>query len=274
MEWSAIVAARLGRRLKKPVLIKDSTMNGFRSLRRYPSGPRLQQMIIEQSHFVAMTKVIEENLRLAGVPAQKIHRIPNGISVGNAPTPEESRGDPRSPATVLFVGNLYQQPAKGIDILLRAWQNVGSAWPAAVLKIIGEGDLPAYHAYSEKLGIAHSVRFMGNQKDTRPFYREARIFVLPSRREGMSNALMEAMLAGLPCVATDISGSQDLISDKWNGLLVPPIDAEALAEAILYMLSHPAEAAAMGGRARQTILEKYDIRVVAEEYTAVYDKLL
>src|SRR5215213_731538 len=81
IEWSAIVAARLGRHLKKPVVIKDSTMNGFQSLERFPRGKTLQQMVIKSSHFVAMTKVIEKNFLNAGIPAKKITQIPNGIFV-------------------------------------------------------------------------------------------------------------------------------------------------------------------------------------------------
>jgi glycosyltransferase involved in cell wall biosynthesis len=248
-------------------------MNGFRSLQRYPSGARLQQMIIAQAQFVAMTKVIEDNLRAAGVPAEKIHRIPNGIAAGEVGPPKRNTDVSGSPPTVLFVGNLYQQPAKGIDILLKAWKVIQAGRPEAVLKVVGEGDLPAYQAYAEKLGIADTVRFLGKQANAAAFYQEAQVFVLPSRREGMSNALMEAMLAGLPCVATDISGSQDLIQSGVNGLLVPPADIEALAKGIEYMLAHPAEARQMGLRARQTIIEKNDIRVVADEYIALYAKL-
>ena len=90
----------------------------------------------------------------------------------------------------------------------------------------------------------------------------------------MSNALMEAMLSGLPCVATDISGNQDLIRSGYNGLLVPPADVDALAKALGYMLSHPDEAREMGRNARKTILEKCDIRNVADEYLSLYNKLL
>jgi glycosyltransferase involved in cell wall biosynthesis len=230
-------------------------------------------MIIAQAQFVAMTRVIENNLRAAGVPAEKIHRIPNGIAVREALQPAPDKDIAALPPTVLFVGNLYQQPAKGIDILLKAWKEVSADRPEAVLKVVGEGDLTAYQAYADKLGIANSVRFPGKQTDAAAFYREAQVFVLPSRREGMSNALMEAMLAGLPCVATDISGSQDLIQNGVNGLLVPPADIPALAKAIGHLLAHPAEALQMGVQARKTIIEKNDIRVVADEYIALYGKL-
>jgi glycosyltransferase involved in cell wall biosynthesis len=271
MEWSAIVAARLGHALGKPVLIKDSTMNGFASLARFPAGDRLQEMIVARAHFVAMTKAIRENLRTAGVPGEKISLIPNGIAVDGPMMPAAcTDGLPR----VLFVGNLYQQPAKGVDILLKAWTRVTRQYPAALLQIVGDGDLPAYLDFAKKLGIGDAVRFYGKQSGLPAYYSDATLFVLPSRREGMSNALMEAMLHSLPCVATDISGSQDLLESGVNGLLVPPMDADKLAAAICYLLGHPDEALEMGKKARTTILQRTDIDVVAEQYLSLYKRLI
>jgi len=109
MEWSAIVAARLGKILGKPVLIKESTMNGFQSLSRFPSGHKLQKMVVENSHFVAMTNIIRENLLNAGVPPGKITRIPNGIPITEK---QNTVIDKKNPVKVLFVGNLYQQPVR------------------------------------------------------------------------------------------------------------------------------------------------------------------
>ncbi|HEV2481838.1 MAG TPA: glycosyltransferase family 4 protein [Puia sp.] len=270
MEWSAIVAARLGKMLGKPVLIKDSTMNGFASLARFPAGGRLQRIIIGKAHFVAMTAAIRANLLQAGVPAEKISRIPNGIPIPPQHLSEERPGDP---PRVLFVGNLYQQPAKGVDILLKAWQEVVREHPTAVLDLVGDGDLPAYREYARSLGIDGTVYFHGRHSELQAYYRTATMFVLPSRREGMSNALMEAMLNGLPCVATDISGNQDLIRSGINGLLVPAADIRALAQAIGYVLAHRDEAILMGQKGRKTILEGLDIDIIANRYIALYKEL-
>jgi glycosyltransferase involved in cell wall biosynthesis len=151
---------------------------------------------------------------------------------------------------------------------------VSKKTPGAVLELIGDGDLVAYRAYAEKLGIDESVHFYGKQSELAPFYQRAAVFVLSSRREGMSNALMEAMLHGLPCVATDISGNQDLISPGVSGLLVPAAQIEPLAESISYMLEHPAEAQRMGAEARSVILRQTDIRIVAGHYAGLYRRLL
>ena len=265
------MAARLGKVLGKMVVTKDSTMNGFRSLERYPSGRKLQQMIIANSSFIAMTRVIEENLVRAGVPREKIYQIPNGIEI--SANVERTNSDSYL-QNVLFVGNLYQQPAKGIDILLKAWYLIAEKYPKASLQVIGDGVIPAYRDFANKLGISGSVQFSGKQADLEKYYRWASLFVLPSRREGMSNALMEAMMLGLPCLASDISGNQDLIQNGVNGLLVPAMDIESLAKGICYIFSHPEEALIMGRRARETIVQQVDIRIIADKYILLYKNLL
>lgn len=271
MEWPAIVAARLGKALKKKVIIKDSTMSGFRSLRRYPSGSKLQRIIINHSYFVAMTAVIEKNLLKEGVPGYKIIRIPNGIEISD-PKKENTRSN--KAINVLFVGNLYQQPAKGIDLLLKAWVSVNKKFPNAKLFIVGEGATSDYFQFTKQLGIEHSVQFEGKQFDLGRYYASASLFVLPSRREGMSNALMEAMLWGLPCIATNISGNNDLIEHDKNGWLVPVADIPSLTNAICHLLSQPHKAHEMGLEARITIKDRVDIDIIADKYIALYKQII
>jgi len=271
MEWSAIVAVRLGRALNKPVIIKDSTMNGFQSLARFPQGKSKQQLIAKSAHFVAMTDSIHENLLNAGISASCIRKIPNGIDTTELPDTKKSNNHS---TTVLFVGNLYQQPAKGVDLLLNAWSTVHQKFPNVLLQIVGDGVNNAYREFVNRLGIAGTVDFAGRQHDLTNYYSNADIFVLPSRREGMSNALMEAMLYGLPSVATDISGNRDLLKNRVNGILVPAADIASLAEAIAWMLSHPDERLEYGLKARETILKHYDINNIADQYISLYQNLL
>lgn len=271
MEWPAIVSAKLGKALKKKVIIKDSTMNGFRCLRRYPSGPKLQRFIINHSCFVAMTSVIEKNLLAEGIPGEKIIRIPNGIEITD---PKKENINPNTRLNVLFVGNLYQQPAKGVDILIKAWVGVNKKFPHAKLFVVGEGATRDYFQFTRLLGIENSVRFEGKQSDISKYYAVASLFVLPSRREGMSNALMEAMLWGLPCIATNISGNNDLIEHNKNGLLVPVADISSLTNAICHLLSEPGRAHEMGLEARITIKHRVDIDIIADKYIALYKEII
>ena len=270
MEWSAIVAVRLGKKYGKPVLIKDSTMNGFESLTRFPDGQRLQHEIKEYAHFVAMTNEIEKNFKKEKIPETKFFRVPNGIRIQQQ-SDERKQGENK---TVLFVGNLYQQPAKGIDILLKAWKVVVQQFATAQLLVAGDGSLSEYEKYVDQLGIKNNVQFLGKRNDVNQLYATANLFVLPSRREGMSNALLEAMMHGVPCVATNISGNQDIIEDGKNGLLVPAADIPALSHALTYLLNNEELAESMGKRGRETILQRFDIRLVAKKYRSVYEQLL
>jgi glycosyltransferase involved in cell wall biosynthesis len=269
MEWPAWVAVVLGRLLNKPVLIKDSTMNGITNILRYPSGQAKQELIIRSAWFVAMTNAIKHNLLSAGVPDERIFLIPNGISIRSRPVAEKEWTN-----RVVFVGNLTQQPAKGIDILLKAWKLVREQVPGAMLHIIGKGRVEDYETYTEKTGIKDSVKFWGAQKNIDEHLEQADIFVLPSRREGMSNALMEAMLFGLPTVATDISGNQDLIQHGVSGLLVPTADVNALAAALEKLLKDKGLASELGKAAYIRILQECDITTVAERYLSLYHHIL
>lgn len=271
MEWPAIVSAKLGKALKKKVIIKDSTMNGFKSLHRYPSGAKLQRFIIDHSCFVAMTTVIEKNLLAEGIPEKKIIRIPNGIEITDPP---KENTNSNTGLNVLFVGNLYQQPAKGIDILIKAWTGVNKEFPHAKLFVVGEGATQEYIQFTRRLGIENSIQFEGKQSDLSKYYASASLFVLPSRREGMSNALMEAMLWGLPCIATNISGNNDLIEHGKNGLLVPVADIASVTTAICHLLSHPYKAHEMGLEARTTIKNRMDIDIIADKYIALYRQII
>jgi glycosyltransferase involved in cell wall biosynthesis len=265
IEWPGYVAAVLSKRLGKRLIIKDSTMNGITNILRFPGGAEKQQLIIRQGHFIAMTKVIEENLLAAGVNQKNISRIPNGIKIEGP-----FKKDYQASGKVLFVGNLYQQPAKGVDILLKAWKIVAKSFPACRLIVAGDGDLDTYRSYCLEHEIGNSVDFLGKYSNVTDLMVSADVFVLPSRREGMPNVLMEAMLRALPCVATDISGSQDLIEHMNTGILVPPLAVQQLADGIIYMLTHRQRAAQMAINARKKIIESYDIEFVAEEYIKLY----
>jgi glycosyltransferase involved in cell wall biosynthesis len=269
MEWPAIVGVWLGKRLNKPVVIKDSTMNGIFNILRYPHGKEKQQEIAAYAHCIAMTQVIKENYLEAGIPQKNITVIPNGIETTSLGQTNKSWQQ-----KIIFVGNLTQQPAKGVDILLLAWKRIIMKFPLATLRIVGEGNLVAYRSFAKENGIESSVEFMGKQKEIKKFMLEADIFVLPSRREGMSNALMEAMMCGMPVVATDVSGSRDLVEHTISGLLVPPADVAQLAEALIYMLQHPEQAISMGRKGYESVKEKCDINNVVRQYAELYNKIL
>lgn len=154
---------------------------------------------------------------------------------------------PANPAAlrVLAVGRFVAQ--KGVDLLLRAWPEVLRAQPDASLRIVGDGpERDALHALAGELGVEGRVQWCAPTPDIARHYREAAVFVLPSRYEGMPLALLEAQALGVPSVAFDCPTGPAEILDDETGVLVPPGDVPALAAALARLLADPALRARMG----------------------------
>src|SRR5207302_207489 len=133
---------------------------------------------------------------------------------------------------------LYYQ--KGIDVLIQAWGIVHKQLPQARLIIVGDGPIRHQLKYiANALGVDDSIEFVGQQNNIVAQLQRGSIFVLPSRWEGMPNAVLEAMACGLPCVATRVSGSEDIITHGVNGLLVEPEAYMGMAQALLTLLHDP-----------------------------------
>jgi glycosyltransferase involved in cell wall biosynthesis len=215
-----------------------------------------------------------------GFPAKQMVLIPNGVDPEKfSPARQWHRDAARSERTILCVARL--QYAKGVDVLLHAWARMlreAPEWRASYdlrLLIVGEGPLRAQlERISVELGIQESVEFLGLRRDVATLLQTAWGFVLPSRWEGMPNALLEAMASGLPCIATCVSGSEDVIHDGINGLLVPPLDPAALAQALRRILEDPVFAQQLAREARTTILEHYQMITIAERLLLLYHSLL
>jgi glycosyltransferase involved in cell wall biosynthesis len=141
-----------------------------------------------------------------------------------------------------------------------------AAWRGSLIPrlcLAGHGAFkPQLERLAGDLGILDSVEFLGLRGDVLELLQQSWGFVLPSRWEGMSNALLEAMACGLPCVATRVSGSEDLITDGVNGLLVPPEQPAAMAEALRRMIEDAALAHRLGAEARATTVRDYQLSAI------------
>ena len=303
LSFPAFVATAVAGRLGKPVVIKVAAGGQYGELRnmadhwarfflpplphgrlravRERAGARLAQMALRvfgcADAVIAISEAIGGELSAAGF--LRILQIPNGVDTDRfAPVEPGERQRLRARfglsehAWVLaFVGRLSAE--KGLDFLLPAW--AAAAPPGGVLVLAGAGpEEAALRWRADALGVAGSVRFAGLVAQVEDLLGAADAFVLSSRSEGMSNALLEAMACGLPCVSTRVSGSEDLIEDGRSGLLVPPGDTDALAAAIRGLFERPAEAWRMGEEARHTIERTCSAHAVAEQYRALYDALL
>jgi glycosyltransferase involved in cell wall biosynthesis len=278
----AVLTTLIGKLLGKAVVLKavgaweleDGVLNPIR--RRRFVYRQLIRILTQADAWIAVSEYLHNAMAEAGVPASRLVTIPNGVDTGHfAPAAAEpSRRESAATAPhVVFVGRLVKE--KGLPVLLRAWASVARHRESAVLHIVGGGPMEdELTLLAKNLGIASSVRFHGYQQAVLPFLQTAHLFVLSSYVEGLSNTLLEAMAVGLPVVATRISGSEDIVTMGENGILVPPGDEKALAEAILEVLANPVRAAAMGRNARQFVEQHCGLGRITDEYIRLYRQIL
>lgn len=266
---NTVIIAFISKILIKKIVIKDSTMNGILQMPMTPFPNFSRKFIIKTGNFVAMTKIIEDNYKLVGIPSNKICRIPNGIEILN----EEIHIRQSNDLKCLFVGNLYQQPAKGIDVLIKAWPKVIESFPEAKLTIVGDGNISAYNQFIMNNHLNDSIFFTG-KADPEKYYPTHDLFILPSRREGMSNALIEAMLNGMPTVVTNISGNIDLVEHKINGFVTNVNDHNSLAEGIIYMLDNKILREKCSINNKEKIKKLCNLKDVSRLYSSLYRSLI
>jgi glycosyltransferase involved in cell wall biosynthesis len=200
-----------------------------------------------------------------GLPAAKIEVIRYGLDALPGPWGENVEVPvPEGARVLLCVGRLAEQ--KGIDVAIRALARIRQREPAAVLVVLGEGP---ERARAEALA-GEGVYLPGRVGDVASWYRRAEMLVHPARWEGFGLALLEAMVAGKPVVATRVSSAPEIVLDGETGLLVPPDDPDALAEAALALLGDPARAAVMGHAGLARARREFSVAQMAERTAAVY----
>jgi glycosyltransferase involved in cell wall biosynthesis len=220
-------------------------------------------------NFIAMTKEIFDGLVANGIKKDQIFCIPNGVVVPNAVAQFDLSQD------VVYIGNLTQGTRrKAFDILFEAWVKVVQINNSARLIVLGAGDPSGWKEYLEKNKCLHTVKFKGAVPDVSLYLKNARAFVLPSRVEGLSNALLEAMSWGVPVVISDISAHRSVIQHEENGLVVPVDNSELLAQAVLKLLGDEILCRKLSRNALETIQEKYSMTVVSASLIKLYSALV
>jgi glycosyltransferase involved in cell wall biosynthesis len=278
MNYHTFVGVLAGRLLSKPVIVKVACSGDFgdiQLMKRNSMLPGTKQMLPklrECDCVVAINDQVEEKLLANGFHPEQIARIPNGIETQAFGVKRDYRL--HDPIRLIFVGRLDAQ--KGVDMLLRGLQRIKRHWPDVrwELSILGEGELRQdLERLAEQLDVSTEARFCGKVEDVPARLGESDIFVLPSRAEGMSNALLEAMVSGLPCIATHIPGNLALIQDGRNGLLVMPNNPGELARAIEQVARDEQLRASLGRAARDAIEKSFALEMVADRYIELYGQL-
>ncbi len=218
--------------------------------------------------FIAMTNEIFEGLLETGIKKTQIFCIPNGVAVPNGTAEFALSQD------IVYIGNLTQgTKRKAFDILFESWVKVVKKNTSARLVVLGAGDPSVWIEYLKDNKCLYSVTFKGTVPDVSLYLKNARGFVLPSRVEGLSNALLEAMSWGVPVVISDIPAHRSVIQHEENGLVVPVDNSELLAQAMLRLLDDETLCEELSSNARETIKEKYSMEVVSASLITLYSKL-
>lgn len=231
-------------------------------------------------------QLVDSCLR-CGINREKIAYVPQGVETDrfHPPDAEERRAlrrqigvDEEAPLAT-FVGAII--PRKGVDLLIEAWATIQKQFPTATLLLVGphqfnEQDVNAAELtdFVARLRAAVAaqqlqVRFLGRQARVEDFLKAADLFILPSRKEGFGNVILEAMACGIPPVVTYMDGvAEASVRDGQTGLIVK--DPNQLADAVLSLFQNPSRRLGLGAAARRAVEESFAIDLTAQRYVDLY----
>lgn len=211
-------------------------------------------------------------LRYITEQPEKLTVIWNGIAPGpylEASKRARTLGHRRSDPVFISVGRLA--PPKDFQTLLSALQYL----PTGRLLVVGDGpDRPQVEIWVRSAGLNDRVTLLGEREDVPALLTSADIFLLSSRKEGLPRAVIEAMMAGLPIVATNVGGLPELVEHQQTGLLVPPGDPQALAQAVKILIDNPALAKQMGAAGQRKALSDFTLDRMCERTYQAYREVL
>ncbi len=267
--WVSLYAIVIAKLLGKQTLAKLANVGdfGLPGMRRGPLGRFKQAILLWSDAIVAMSLESLAELEAAGYPPGRVLGSPNGIRLGvrrEAPRPEGR------PCQVVFVGRLSEE--KQLDRLLDAWAGIADETPGGPhLHIWGQGPLEAeLRLRAAELDIERHVTFGGHVSNVADRLTEMDVFVLPSRAEGNSNAILEAMAAGLPVVSTNVGGTAMQVGEEGREFLCDPSDTAELKDALTRLISNPQLRRSLGSAMLQRVERDFDIDKVAAIYESAY----
>lgn len=219
--------------------------------------------------WIATTRAVREALLRAGVDNGRILLIPNGVEVG-----EESLSRPSAKVRrFLYLGRLSTNIQRDVPGMIKAFEEVADKIPGVELAIVGGGDLLEETRVLSRASRNSTQINVPGPMSPGEWLAWAHCFVLPSRREGLSNALLEAMAAGLPCIANDIPPNREVLADGEAGMLVSVADVEQLQAAMLRCATDAPYAAFLATSARARVAQHYALDAVAKKYSELYEAL-
>jgi glycosyltransferase involved in cell wall biosynthesis len=221
--------------------------------------------------------VEKDLLTVDRLPKNKVLRLPNSIDLSRVDTPvskaeaKQRFGFSDKDLVIGTVGRVEEQ--KGHIFLIQAFAKLRQRPDGQRLKLLLVGDgrlLPQLKEVSERLGISEAVCFPGSIAKLADVYRAIDLFAMPSLWEGLSLAMLEAMAAGLPMVATEVGGARDVLGDDRYGLLVPAHDSDALAAALGKLLDDPSATAKLAATGKARVHADYSVTSLTQQLSGLY----
>lgn len=250
---------------------------------KYAVLRRLIRPLISQ--YIAVSRDIEAwLLNEIRIPKQKITQIYNGVDLSRFCPADENNLSSLKPAfwspDNIVVGTVGRmEPIKDHETLVRAFKKILETEPdlREILKLVIVGDGSQRHrinALLESAGVSEFAWITGARDDIASLLKGFDLFVLPSISEGVSNTILEAMATGLPVIATRVGGNPELVQDGRTGILVRPQDPSDMVQAIMTYIRNPNLLVAHGRRARKRAENEFDLGIMVDRYTHLYDTLL
>lgn len=267
------------------------TLHGQVDVRRNSTTTKVKAAILRRcaQRVVAVSSALRDDLRdVLRIPSNNFRVVYNGIerlsynsdsSAGQQLASKQTENDNsggNSPFKLIAVGNI--RIAKGYDVLVRALHVLRERGTNVHIDVLGQPDSSGIYdsvvRLVEELGVGNMITFHGFVSDPAPWLDKANAFVLPSTKEGFSLSTVEAMLAGLPVIATRSGGPQEILKHEETGLLVDISNPEALAEAIERVVRDKEFASNLAKRAVTDAQARFSIETMVSAYEQLYGELL
>jgi L-malate glycosyltransferase len=277
--WSNMIGVVAGKLAGVPVIITSQRDLSHDAWYKSSRKKWLRRAQGASSAVLTNAGMIREGLvRDEGLSADKVRVIYNGVDVDSFQSTPSSRarlfpGRERAKLVVL-VGNMHTE-VKGHPTLIAAAPGIGSRCPEVCFVLVGDGEMRRdFEQAAENAGVSPHFVFCGRRNDVSAILASCDVAVLPSVAEGMPNAVLEYMAAGLPVVATAVGGNLEVIEDGVTGLLVPPGDAVSLGNAVARLLENPALAQRLAQNGRGLVERKFSFERLTREVGELYEELL
>jgi glycosyltransferase involved in cell wall biosynthesis len=243
---------------------------------RSPKHAHAYRLLRRLPHLVLAVsdQVRQHAIECDRIPPERVRTLYNGIDVFNWARPADL--PPTTRLHVTTIGNIRR--VKGHDLFIRAAALIRQHIPAASFSIVGQPLETAYYSELQSLiadlNLFSHFQLLPATTNLREHLNQAAVFILPSRSEGFSNAILEAMASALPVVATNVGGNAEAVLDQGTGFLVPPEDPAALAQAVVRLLLDPALRDRMGLAGELRARSLFSTGTMMEQLAAAFRKLL